>query len=120
LPQRVIHIDREHFLSWYEQAAKPELLGKEFGARVAIVAGAMMQHWTTICSDVDRDMATCPDCDNCAYFGNGSFNEATPFYQDLAGRFLASTGLDEDGLADLRRVHGADLEALVEQNPPGE
>jgi hypothetical protein len=65
-------------------------------------------------------MATCPDCDNCAYFGHGSFNEATPFYQDLAAKFLASAGLGEEGVADLRRVAGADLERVVEEHPPGE
>jgi hypothetical protein len=120
LPPRILHIDRQHFLYWYEKAAAPELLGKEFGARVAVVAGAMQHHWTTICSDVDREMSTCPDCDNCAYFGDGAFNEATPFYQDMAARFLVSTGLTAEGRADLRRVHGASLEKFVEEHPPGE
>jgi hypothetical protein len=27
LPRRIIHIDRRHFLKWYENAAAPEMLG---------------------------------------------------------------------------------------------
>ncbi|MBB5318012.1 hypothetical protein [Tunturibacter empetritectus] len=120
LPPRILHIDRQHFLAWYEKAAAPELLGKEFGARAAIVAGAMQHHWTTICSDVDRDDATCPDCDSCGYFGGGEFGEATPFYQDMAARFLISTGLSDTGRPDLRKVKAASLEQFVEEHPPGE
>jgi hypothetical protein len=120
LPRRIVHIDRDHFLSWYEKAAKPELLGKEFGIRVGVIAGAMQRHWTTICSDVDREMSTCPDCDNCAYFGDGSFNEATAFYENLAAKFLASTGFTEDGRTDLRRVDAAALQKIVEEHPAGE
>ncbi len=40
----------------------------------------MQEHWTTICYDVEREMSTCPDCDSCAYFGEGMFGEATPFF----------------------------------------
>lgn len=42
------------------------MLGKELGSRVAIVAGEMQHYWTTLCSEQDREMATCPDCDSCA------------------------------------------------------
>lgn len=101
-PPRIVHIDRQHFLAWYEKAVAPELLGKGFGARVAIVAGAMQHYWTTICSDVDREM----NCDGCAYFGDGGFGEATPFYQDLAARFLSSAGLTDNGRAELRGGQG--------------
>jgi len=120
LPPRIIHIDREHFLDWYKTAAEPELLGKEFGARVVVVAGAMQHHWTTICSDVDRGMSTCPDCDSCAYFGEGRFGEAGPFYRALAAKFLIPTGVTVTGRADLRKVKAAALERFVERHPPGE
>jgi hypothetical protein len=120
LPPRIVHINRQHFLGWYERAAAPELLGREFGARVAIVAGAMQQHWTTICSDIDRDMATCPACDSCAYFGDGGFGEATPFYQDMAAKFLISIGLTDTGRADLGKIKTAPLRRFVEKHPPGE
>jgi hypothetical protein len=95
------------------------MLAKENAARVAVVAGAMQHHWTTICSDVDRDMATCPFCDNCAYFGNGEFGEATPFFRGLAAKFLISHA-SEDGRADLTKVKAAALEQFVIANPPGD
>ena len=69
LPPQIIHIDREHFLAWFEVASAPEAKGNRDTIRISLVAGAMQQHWTTICSDADRGMATCPDCDSCAYFG---------------------------------------------------
>jgi hypothetical protein len=120
LPPKIVHIDREHFLGWYEKAAKPELLGKAFQTRAVIVAGAMQDHWTTICSDIDREMSVCPDCDSCAYFGNGMFGEATPFFHNLAARLLLSTGLSKEGKADLRQVESAILQRFVEENPPGD
>jgi hypothetical protein len=80
----------------------------------------MLRHWTTICSDVHREMSTCPDCDNCAYFGDGSFNEATAFYENLAAKLLASTGFTEDGRTDLRRIDADALQKIVEEHPAGE
>jgi hypothetical protein len=119
LPPQIVHIDRAHFLSWYEEASEPELKGREFGTRVAIVAGAMQEHWTQICSDTDREMSICPDCDGCVYFGDGMFSEATPFFQNLAAEFLILTSLSKSGEADLGKVKPARLERFVEQHPPG-
>lgn len=120
LPPKIVHIDQQHFLGWYVKAAQSELLGKEFGTRVDIVAGEMQHHWTTICSDVDREMANCPDCDSCAYFGDGRSGEATAFYRNLASQLLSSTGVTSTGRADMRKLRGRAVQRFVENNPPGE
>jgi hypothetical protein len=118
LPPQIIHIDREHFLAWFEVASVPEAKGNRDTIRIALVAGAMQQHWTTICSDADRGMATCPDCDSCAYFGAGMFGEATPFFQELAARFIVAHALTDTVEADLTKIKPALLRRFVEQNPP--
>jgi hypothetical protein len=40
LPPRIVHINLQHFLAWYEKAVAPEMLGKEFRALVVGVWGA--------------------------------------------------------------------------------
>lgn len=71
---------------------------------------------TTICSNADRDIATCPDCDNCAYFGDGISGEATPFFQELAARFIVAHELtarveaepDEDQVSATSEIRRAE------------
>ena len=48
------------------------------------------------------------------------FNEATPFYHNLAQQFLVLAGLTEAGRADLSRLDAASVERFVEGHPPGE
>jgi hypothetical protein len=115
LPPQIIHIDRSHFLDWFK--VKVSKLQAPINMQIDFVAGAMQDHWVTICSDKDREMAACPDCDNCAYFGEGMFNEANPFFRGLAARFIASHAIDSRG-ADLRKIEGATLKRFVEGNPP--
>jgi hypothetical protein len=116
LPSQIIHIDQEHFLSWFKVAVSgPQMQD----LRVGLVAGFMQQHWVGICGDRDRDMATCPNCDACAYFGEGIFGEARPFFRALAVRFIALHALTEHQELDLRATSRAALQRFVEKNPPG-
>ena len=115
LPLQIIHIDRSHFLDWFK--VKVSKLQTPINMQIDFVAGAMQDHWVAICSDRDREMAACPNCDNCAYFGEGMFNEADPFFRGLAARFIASYAIDSKG-ADLRKIKGATLKRFVEMNPP--
>lgn len=117
LPPEVIHINQKHFLAWYENASLPQARGQEFATRVAVVAPAMQEHWISLCSDVGRAMSICPDCDGCPYFGTGSFGESTPFFQDLAARFIIANGaLSQDGF-DLGDIKPVALQRFVEGNP---
>ncbi|WP_035354900.1 hypothetical protein [Edaphobacter aggregans] len=118
LPPQIVHIDREHFLTRFEAASAPQAKGHRDTIRIALVAGAMQQHWTTICSDANREMVTCPDCDSCAYFGAGMFGEAAPFFQELAARFIVAHALTDTVEADLTKIKSALLQKFVEQNPP--
>lgn len=114
LPLQIIHIDRSHFLDWFK--VKVSKLLAPLNMQIDFVAGAMQDHWVTICSDKDREMASCPNCDNCAYFGEGMFSEANPFFRSLAARFINDHATDSNG-ADLRKIKGATLKRFVERNP---
>jgi hypothetical protein len=64
----------------------------------------------------------CPDCDGCPYFGEGSFQEATPAFWHLALLFAERRcGRQTKGVGnryDLNKIDLARLEAFVEQFPP--
>jgi hypothetical protein len=115
LPPQIIHIDRSHFLGWFK--VRVSKLQAPLNMQIDFVAGTMQDHWVTICSDSDREMAACPNCDSCAYFGEGTFNEANPFFRSLAARFIDKHATDSEG-ADLRKIRGAALKRFVEKNLP--
>jgi hypothetical protein len=126
LPPRVIHIDRSHFANWFEDAcaqyAREHQPQSKLYARLHIIAGAMQGHWVEICPDRDRSMAVCPDCDNCPYFGEGSFHEATPAFIGLAAMFAERhckrKTKDAGNRYDLDKIDEAKLKAFVEQHTP--
>ncbi len=94
LPTRILYIDIDDFVAWWEPKARNyakkkekqrvivkiqtivELVTDEFRRRYF---GRYIEH----CSDKNRDMSTCPICDSCPYF-----DEMVPFGQ-MALRFLA-------------------------------
>lgn len=118
LPPEVVHIDPEHFRKWYPAASLAERIAERNSHRIDILAGEMQDHWVTICSDKDRDMAVCPDCDSCPYFGEGIGGEAGPHFQKLAAPFMARFALTETLEANLKKVREEDLQRFVEINPP--
>lgn len=111
----MIHLDPGHFLDWFRRVSKPQIA--QF--RLSVIAGEMKEHWLEICSDKDRDMATCPDCDSCAYFGAGEFNEATPHFQLMAARFvIEKAGVRNLQDLDLSKIKSGQLRRFVERNQP--
>jgi hypothetical protein len=89
LPKKILHIDKNHFEQWYREAARQYAQAKDSEnahnrniARLEIIAGRVHQHWLEICPDQSRDMATCPECDLCPYFGQGAM------FEDIALEFL--------------------------------
>jgi hypothetical protein len=119
LPRSIIHIDRRHFLAWFKPHDAREAQRRRLRLRAEVIVGAMHNHWTEICSDVDRNDSTCPNCDDCAYFGEGIFGEATPFFRKLANQYLVTISLKsrltEAALTD---IDPTSLRSFVEQNPP--
>lgn len=96
LPKQIIHIDKSHFTPWYEQAARAYAQEMEQvdpvrrdEARLAIIAGDLHSRWVKVCPHRDRDMATCPDCELCPYFGNAD-RDANEVFAELALDFVAS------------------------------
>lgn len=101
LPPEIIHLDHVHFLDWFARVvAKPQMA--QF--RLDLIAAAMREYWVEICCDKERDMATCPDCDSCAYFGAGEFGKATLYFRLLAAKFMAQTGVRNSRELDLTTV----------------
>ena len=114
LPRQVRHIDHTHFAPWFEVAFIPE----KNKLRVTAVSGMMQKHWLSICPDVERDMATCPECSDCAYFGEGITNESGPFFEGLANDFLTANACARSGEFDLRKINPGTLLNFVEEHPP--
>jgi hypothetical protein len=63
-------------------------------------------------------MSICPDCNGCAYFGEGMFGEAAPFFQDLAAKFIITHAMTDTAEVDLTKLKQTSLRRFVEQNQP--
>jgi hypothetical protein len=126
LPPKVIYIDRAHFTNWFEiacaQYARMHQPSSQLHARLHVISAAMKSHWDEICPDRDRSMAVCPDCDSCPYFGEGSFNEATPAFTSLAAIFAEKhckrRTKDAGNRWNLERIDKARLNEFLEQHLP--
>ena len=126
LPPEILPIDREHFGPWFAKASteygREHQPGEKLTARVNLIAGAMQEHWLTLCPDRDREMATCPDCNSCPYFGNGMAGEAAVLFQRLATDYAIAHCARQDAEAgnefDLSRVREVDLRRIVETHGP--
>lgn len=119
LPPEIVHIDLEHFLEWYEAASQVERIEQRNSTRIDVIAGEMQGHWVTICSDNERDMAACPDCDGCPYFGEGLMDgEAHLHFHKLAAHFMVQHAIADGLEANLTKLQEADLKRFVEMHPP--
>lgn len=121
LPPKIIHIDRQHFLDWYKpegrRYAEQAQVNSRLNARMNIVAEAMQEIFTNICDATDRDMAACPNCELCPYFGDGT-NGAKLVFQKMAADFIAKQTIDRNAgkkanMIDLRRIQSAKLQRYV-------
>jgi hypothetical protein len=124
LPPKIVWIDRLHFGEWYASAcadyAKSHQPGSKITMRCRLIAGAMNEHWLTICPDTDREMASCPDCNSCAYFDR-PFEAANIFWR-MATDYAFSRCLSDDPTPgneiDLTKVSEPELREFVEANWP--
>lgn len=114
LPETIIHIDLPHFATWLNEARTKDQPAERLNAKLAFLSHAMHGHWLGLCSDTERDMATCPDCASCAYFEMN--------FHALAIDFLVShldkSATSPDKLFDLSSVKEQDLFEFVERNTP--
>jgi hypothetical protein len=96
LPKKILHVNKKHFEGWYREADRQYALKKEpvnavnrAAAKVGVIAGRVHLNWLEVCPHKQRDMATCPDCNYCPYFGQGCMDgEASEVFEEIALRFL--------------------------------
>lgn len=79
LPEKIIFLDIESFVSWYRNTAK-EYYENEWGQqqltfRIELVANELRRRYLDVCPDQEREMAICPDCRNCAYEPEINFSD---------------------------------------------
>lgn len=121
---KIVRIDRAHFGKCYANAcadyARKHQRGEKLTARVNLIAGAMQEHWVKICPDAGRQIATCPDCNSCPYFGDGNAGEAVGVFQRLAIDFAFAHCVRPNGAPgneiDLAKVREAELRRRVESS----
>lgn len=89
LPETILYIDVNDFVEWWRPKAKSYAKTKRIQRIIDMIASEFQRRYVRECMDKDRDMSTCPECDLCAYFGEGMFSEATPLFQKMALKFIA-------------------------------
>jgi hypothetical protein len=89
LPETILYIDVNDFVEWWRPKAKTYAKTKRIQQIIDMIAGEFQRRYVINCQDKDRDMSTCPDCDLCAYFGEGIFSEAQPLFNKMALTFIA-------------------------------
>lgn len=89
LPKTIIHIDIDDFVEWWRPKAKAYAKTKKIQGIIDLIAGEFQKRFVRDCSDKDRDMSTCPECDLCPYFGEGTAYEASSLFQEMALKFIA-------------------------------
>ena len=106
LPKRIIHVDKDHFTEWYIAAAREYAKQKEKEAepernrvRLHVLTGEFKSRWVAVCGHKERDMALCPDCDSCPYYGEP--HTATADFENLALTFLANRNPSKFVLGDI-------------------
>lgn len=89
LPETIIHIDVNHFVAWWCPKARAYAETKKIQNFLNLIAGEFQKRFVTDCIDKDRDMSTCPECDLCPYFAEGTAYEASSIFQGMALKFIA-------------------------------
>lgn len=110
LPPNIIYINHDRFCPWFESASRKKM--DDF--RIMAVANRMQEHFLTLCSDTERDGATCPHCNECCYFGEGLQQEATPLFGRVAAGFIALSAIDKNNEVDLRRIDAESVHRYLE------
>ncbi len=89
LPDTILYIDVDDFVEWWRPIARNYAKTKKIQTIIDMIAGEFQERFIKSCSDTDRDMSTCPECDLCPYFGEGTASEASSLFKDMALEFIA-------------------------------
>ena len=93
LPEKIIYIDIDDFVAWWPKKVKTYAALQRAQAHMDLIAAWFRKRFLSdiisTCDDRDRDMSTCPHCDSCAYFGNGTGKELSfSIFQKIALEFI--------------------------------
>lgn len=88
LPKTIIHIDVDDFVKWFRPKARAYAKTKKIQNIIDLIADEFQKRFVRDCDDKNRDMSTCPECDLCPYFGEGTAYEASSMFQEMALKFI--------------------------------
>ena len=88
LPKNIVYIDVADFVEWFRPKAKGYAYTKRTQRMIDLVAGEFRRRYMSQCQEKERDMSTCPDCDLCPYFGEGTYSEARFVFREMAVEFI--------------------------------
>lgn len=89
LPDTIIRIDIDDFVKYWRPKARAYAKDKRIQGILDLIAGEVQRRFIRDCLDKDRDMSTCPECELCPYFGEGT-GEASSLFRELSLRFIVS------------------------------
>jgi hypothetical protein len=89
LPKTIIYINIDDFVEWWRPKARAYAKTKRIQGILDLIAGEFQKRFVKDCGDKDRDMSTCPECDLCPYFGEGTAYEASSIFHEMALKFIA-------------------------------
>lgn len=103
LPNNIIHIDINHFSEWWLTSTD----SNRFNSIVILICTELEKIYYRNCSDTDRSMAICPNCNCCSYF------DSTINFKSMAVRFIASKGFNVlDKSFTLNEINSKELESF--------
>jgi hypothetical protein len=95
---QIICIERRAFDAWcapamsaYAESRKPETRSIAIEHQLHDIASVFRQLIVETCASRDSDMAMCPSCEQCAYFGEGDFGSAARHFMRVAAKFVEQT-----------------------------
>ncbi len=88
LPKTIIRIDIDDFVEWWHPRARAYAKTKRIQSIIKLIADEFQSRFVRDCCDKDRDMSTCPHCDLCPYFGEGTAYGASSIFQEMALKFI--------------------------------
>lgn len=71
VPQNILFINIPDFVEWFKPKARDYAIQKQRMKVVDCIAGYFKKLYFHECWDKERDMAVCPNCELCPYFGEG-------------------------------------------------
>jgi len=89
LPKRIVYIDIDDFIKWWVPELERYTKKKKIQGFIDMISNEFHRRFIKNCTNKDKDLSTCPDCNSCAYFGKGEFFEAKIVFKKFTLKFIA-------------------------------